>query len=36
MAYDSDIETPEIPWHDVEDGTESFREVGRVEWIYYV
>lgn len=36
VAYDSDIETPEFPWHDVEDGTHRFREVGRLEWIYYV
>lgn len=28
MAYDSDIETPEFPWHDVEDGTQRFSGVG--------
>lgn len=31
-----DDEMPELPWQTVEDGIPQLREVGQLEWVYYV
>lgn len=36
MAYDNEIETPELSWHDLKEETHSFRNMKKLEWINYV
>lgn len=33
MATVSEMEIPDLPWFNVEEGTQKFREIGMVEWI---
>lgn len=32
----NDSEMPEVPWHNIEEGTQRSRDVGKLKWIYFV
>lgn len=36
MAHINEAEMPELPWHDMEEGTQKLRMIGMLDRIYNV